>query len=98
MDFVSSITMFICAEWTDNLHELHISSSEQMLPYVAAADYGAYTVAIRKYLQVIKNSVPFSYLGFLSHLFTNYRTADEEGGHFLNSSLPLPPVSQTLRH
>ena len=42
--------------------------------------------------------VVFFYLGFFSQLFTNHRTAGEEGGHFFNSSLPLPPVSQTLRH
>ena len=39
-----------------------------------------------------------SYLGFLLQPFTNYRTAGEGGGHFFNSSLPLPPASQTLRH
>ena len=38
------------------------------------------------------------YLGFLSQLFANHRTAGEGGGHFFNSSLPPPPVSQTLRH
>ena len=38
------------------------------------------------------------YLGFLSRIFTNHRTAGEGGGHFFNSSLPLPPASQTLRH
>ena len=40
----------------------------------------------------------FFYLGFLSWTFTNHRTAGEGGGHFFNSSLPLPPASQTLRH
>ena len=40
----------------------------------------------------------FFYLGFLSRTFSNHRTAGEEGGHFFNSSLPLPPASQTLRH
>ena len=40
----------------------------------------------------------FFYLGFLSQPFTNHRAAREVGGHFLNSSLPLPPASQTLRH
>ena len=40
----------------------------------------------------------FFYLGFLSRTFTNHRTAREGGGHFFNSSLPLPPASQTLRH
>ena len=38
------------------------------------------------------------YLGFLSRTFTNHRTAGEGGGHFFNSSLPLPPALQTLRH
>ena len=40
----------------------------------------------------------FFYVGFLSRTFTNHRTAGEGGGHFINSSLPLPPASQTLRH
>ena len=40
----------------------------------------------------------FFYLGFLSRTFTNHRTAEEGGGHFFNSSLPLPPASQTIRH
>ena len=39
----------------------------------------------------------FFNLGFLLRTFTNNRTASEGGGHFLNSSLPLPPASQTLR-
>ena len=40
----------------------------------------------------------FFYLGFLSRTFTNHRTTGEGGGHFFNSSLPLPPASQTFRH
>ena len=40
----------------------------------------------------------FFYLGFPSRTFTNHKTAGEGGGHFFNSSLPLPPTSQTLRH
>ena len=40
----------------------------------------------------------FSYLGFLSRTFTIHRTAGEGGGYLFNSSLPLPPASQTLRH
>ena len=35
------------------------------------------------------------YLGFLSQTFVNHRTAGEGGGYFFNSSLPLPPASQT---
>ena len=40
----------------------------------------------------------FFYQGFLSQPFTNHQTTGEGGGHFCNSSLPLPPASQTLRH
>ena len=40
----------------------------------------------------------FFYLGFLSRTFTIHRTAGEGGGYLFNSSLPLPPASQTLRH
>ena len=40
----------------------------------------------------------FCYLGFHSQTFTNYRTARKRGRHFFNSSLPLPPASQTLKH
>ena len=40
----------------------------------------------------------FVYLGFLSRTFANHRTAGEGGGHFFNSSLPLPSASQTFRH
>ena len=35
---------------------------------------------------------------FFPRKFTNQRTAGEGGGHFFNSSLPLSPASQTLRH
>ena len=35
------------------------------------------------------------YLGFLSHTLTIHRTAGEGGGYLCNSSLPLPPASQT---
>ena len=42
--------------------------------------------------------VGFFYLGFLSRTFANRRTEREGGGHFFNSSLPLPPASQTLRY
>ena len=34
--------------------------------------------------------------GFLSRTFTIHRTAVEGGDYFFNSSLPLPPASQTL--
>ena len=38
------------------------------------------------------------YLGFLSQPFTKHMTAGEGGEHFFNSSLPLSPASQTLKH
>ena len=40
----------------------------------------------------------FFYPGFLSQPFTNHRTAGEGGRHCFNSSLPLLPASQTIRH
>ena len=40
----------------------------------------------------------FFYRGFLSRPFTNHRTAGKGGWHFFNSSLTLPPASQTLTH
>ena len=40
----------------------------------------------------------FFYLGLLSRPFTNHRNTGEAEGHVFNSSLPLPPASQTLRH
>ena len=40
----------------------------------------------------------FFYLGFFSRKITNHRPRGEGGGHFFNSSLPLPPTSQKLRH
>ena len=47
------------------------------------------------------NQIPYEVVffflsGFLSRTFTNHRTAGEGGGHFFNSSVPLPPASQTL--
>ena len=40
----------------------------------------------------------FFCLGFASRTFTNHRTAREGGGHSINSSLPLRPALQILRH
>ena len=37
----------------------------------------------------------FFYLGFLLRTFTNHRTAEEGGGYFFNSLLPLPPFTDT---
>ena len=47
---------------------------------------------------IIEEQSFFFYLGFLSRTFMNHKTAGEGGGHFFNSSLPLPTASQTLRH
>ena len=45
------------------------------------------------------SSVFFIFLSrFFSRTLTNHMTAEEGGGHFFNSSLPIPPASQTLRH
>ena len=40
----------------------------------------------------------FFYVGFLLPTFTNHKTAEEGGGNFINSSLPPPPASKTVRH
>ena len=45
---------------------------------------------------IIYIHILFFYLGFLLRTFTNHRTVGEGVGHFFNSSLPLPPASQTL--
>ena len=47
------------------------------------------------------NKMPWKYFTyfFLSGFsFTSHRTAGEGGGHFFNSSTPLLPASQALRH
>ena len=43
-------------------------------------------------------SIFIFYLGFLSRTFKIYRAAEEGGNYFFNSSLPLTPVSQRIRH
>ena len=40
----------------------------------------------------------FFYLAFLARTFMIHRTAGEGGGYLFNSSVPLPPASQTLTH
>ena len=45
----------------------------------------------------LEQQIVFS-MGFLSPAFTIHRTVGQGGGYFFNSSLPLPPASQTLRH
>ena len=54
------------------------------------------TLQMMPYFWIAINIFSF-YLGFLSQ-FTNYRTAGEQGGHFFNYPLPLPPASRILRH
>ena len=60
--------MFIHGERTGHF-ELHISSSEQMLPHLAAAGHDKYTVIIRKYLQDIKNLCPCLENKYKEHSF-----------------------------
>ena len=50
------------------------------------------------FAQIKELSSFFLYLAFLSRTFTIHKTAGEGGGYLFNSSLPLPPASQTLRH
>ena len=40
----------------------------------------------------------FFFLVFVSQTFTNHKIVGEGRGHFINSSLSLLPVLQTLRH
>ena len=49
-------------------------------------------------LKLISFSFFSIWVFFLSRTFTIHRTAGEEGRYLFNSSLPLPPASQTLRH
>ena len=51
-----------------------------------------------QYLHYLSPFFFFYYLGFLSRTFTIHGTAGQGGGYLFNSSLPLPPASQTLRH
>ena len=48
-------------------------------------------------LEIVKTFF-FFYLGFLSGKFTIHRTGEEGKCYLFNSSLPLPPGSQTLTH
>ena len=43
-------------------------------------------------------NISFFDLGFLSQTLTIDRTAGEGRGYFFDSSLPVPPISQTLRY
>ena len=49
--------MFIRSEWTGNF-QLHISLSENMLPYLAVSGHYKYTLTIKKCIQDIKNLYP----------------------------------------
>ena len=44
----------MCAKGTDKF-ELHILSSEKLLPFVAAADHGKYVISACKYLNNMKD-------------------------------------------
>ena len=57
MDFASIVRMFIRADRTGNF-DLHVFSSEQMCPILAAAGHDKYVLAIRKYLQDLANLCP----------------------------------------
>ena len=51
------------------------------------------------YLLSVVPEKPFFFVsGFFSQTFTKHKTVEEWGGHFFNSSLLLPPTSQTVRH
>ena len=54
-------------------------------------------VQFRGLFKTVKDGL-FFYQGSLSRTFTIHRTAGEGGGYLFNSSLPLPPISDTLRH
>ena len=47
---------------------------------------------------VIFTNIYFFFLGFLSQTFMIHRATREGGGYLFNSSLSVPPASQTLRH
>ena len=56
---------------------------------------------IQKYSDMFRHIdgyIYFFHLGFLSQTFMTHRTAGKGPGYLFNSSLPLPPTSQTLRH
>ena len=69
--------------------------SEQLFRRAFTGDCFCIIVSIRS---DIFPYIFFFYLGFLSRTFTIHGTAGEGGGYLFNSSLPLPPASQALRH
>ena len=50
------------------------------------------------YKKNIFGDISFFHLGFLSETFTIHRAVGERRDNLFNSSLPLPPASQTLRY
>ena len=58
--------------------------------YLSMLDFNGLPIQVQQHI--------FFLLGFLSRTFTIHRTAEEGGGCQFNSSLPLPPASQTHRH
>ena len=56
----------------------------------------AYTESL--FLHVAKHDLLFVLSAFLSRIFMIHRTAAKRGDYLLISFLPLPPLSQTLRH
>ena len=49
------------------------------------------------HIDISKIYIYIYYLCFVSRTFTNHRITTEGGGHSINSSLPLPSASKTLR-
>ena len=88
-----------------SLFEVPFSRTKQLWLYVVDIfKYKIYKMLNNRNLSFIQELFSFClffflfYLGFLSRTFTIHRTAVEGGGYLFNSSLPLPPASQTLRH
>ena len=78
------------------IHLLRKSDSKKLFGVLRTSEYSA--TSTKRNFRDTPNSIFFFYLGFLLRPFMNHRTAREGGGHFFNSSLPLPPASQTLRY
>ena len=57
-----------------------------------------YYIQLKKWVNMFVCFVVFFFLSFLSWTFTIHNRAGEGGEYLFNSSLPLPPTSQTHRH
>ena len=98
LKFKNRFFLGYCVKWKYILRQLlrafHVRNAIFQFFFVFCLFQNLYVVSISK--------LPHNFffcVGFLSWTFTNHRTAGEGGGgHFFNSSLPLPPASQTLRH